>query len=68
MSATNAAPEFTIPNQKVLSVDEMVDAQYCLRKMGKKAAMTVVAKAELPTSYSAHAHSRVREKEVTISM
>jgi hypothetical protein len=48
--ASKAAEEVVIPSQKVLSVGGRFFAQYSLRNTGKKAAITVVAKAELATS------------------
>ena len=44
------AAELPTPSQKVLSVAPRPPAQYSLKKTGKKPAITVVAKAELPQS------------------
>ena len=49
------AAELPRPSQKVLSVGARPPAQYCLKKTGKKPAITTVAKAELPQSYQAQA-------------
>ena len=44
------APELAMPKYKVLSLAATPLAQYSLKKMGKKPAMTVVEKAELAQS------------------
>ena len=44
------AAELAAPNWNVLTVAVVPALQYCLKKRGKKPAMTVVAKAELAQS------------------
>ncbi|MEW8462119.1 MAG: hypothetical protein AB2653_17580, partial [Candidatus Thiodiazotropha endolucinida] len=44
------ATELANPNRKVLSVATTSALQYCLKKIGKKPAITVVAKAEFAQS------------------
>ena len=48
------AIEFAIPNLAVLIVVSTPTHQYCLKKIGKKPAIIVVAKAELAQSYILH--------------
>ncbi len=50
---TRLATELARPSRNVLSVTSAAAFQYCLKKSGKNPASTVVAKAELPQSYSA---------------
>jgi len=53
--ATKIPPiEFAIPNLAVLTVTSTPALQYCLKKIGKKPAIIVVAKAELAQSYMLH--------------
>jgi hypothetical protein len=47
---TRLAAELALPRRNVLSVAALPTAQYCLKKTGKKPAITVVAKAELAQS------------------
>jgi len=42
--------EFPMPSRAVLTVGSMPAHQYCLKKMGKNPAITVVAKAEFAQS------------------
>ena len=55
-TTSRAALELTAPSQNVLSILSSPAAQYCLKNTGKNPAMTVVANAELPQSYSAQPH------------
>src|SRR6267378_5578437 len=45
--------ELARPNRNVVSVASAPSLQYCFRKSGKKADITVMANAELAQSYSA---------------
>ena len=51
---TTPATELASPSLAVLTLMSAPALQYFLKKMGKKPAMTVVAKAELAQSYIAH--------------
>ena len=52
--ATNRlATELARPSWAVLMLTSAPELQYCLKKIGKNPAMTVVAKAEFPQSYKA---------------
>jgi hypothetical protein len=51
---TRLAMELATPSRKVLSTAGLPALQYCLKKIGKKPAITVVAKAESAQSYNAH--------------
>ena len=53
-ATTTPATELPRPSRAVLTVASVPRLQYCLKKMGKKPAITVVAKAELAQSYMAH--------------
>src|SRR5262245_974411 len=50
------------PSRNVLTVGSLPALQYCLKKTGKKPAITVVAKAELAQSYRAQATTGRRSK------
>jgi hypothetical protein len=43
-----------MPRRNVLTVAAVPSLQYCLKKTGKKPAMTVVANDEFAQSYNAH--------------
>lgn len=51
--------ELAKPKYRVLELSSMPLPQYCLKKAGKKPAITVVAKAEFAQSYSAQAYMRL---------
>jgi len=54
------AAELAIPSLAVLITGSLPTVQYPLKKIGKKEAMTVVAKAELAQSYRAHPNIALR--------
>ncbi len=50
---TRLPSPLTTPSRKVLTEASVPTLQYCLKKIGKKPAITVVANAEFAQSYSA---------------